>query len=522
MIHRIMLLAIAALPALAAPAEKEKFHLYLLAGQSNMAGRGAVEEQDKTPHPRIFVLNKQDEWAPAREPLHFDKSAAGVGPGFAFAKAMAEAQPQVTIGLIPCAVGGSPIASWQPGATDAATKTTPYDTAIRRAKLAMKDGTLKGILWHQGESDSSQKNAAAYGGTLEKTLARFRDDLGVDDLPIVVGGLGDHTLAKNENAKVVQEALKNLPKRLANAAFASSEGLKHKGDNTHFDSPGARELGKRMAEQMLRLQKLPKPQAIRLWPDGLPDGKPLDKPEEKRGARLARVSDPAISVYVAEPEKATGAAVVVCPGGGYGRLAIEKEGDCIARWLNELGITAAVLKYRLKEYPQPAPLVDAQQAVRLVRLGAAQWKVDPAKIGVMGFSAGGHLAAAVSNAQPIPLSQPAYAKYNAIECRPAFSILVYGVLPQSGDKWVKEMYTAIDLSPQTPPAFLVHAKDDGIPCQLSADYAAACQKHNVPAELHLYDQGGHGYGLGQNGGEVAQWPSQCAKWLASRGLGRSN
>jgi hypothetical protein len=240
--------------ALAAPAPKEKFHLYLLAGQSNMAGRGVVEEEDKTPHPRVFMLNAKDEWVPASEPLHFDKKVAGVGPGFAFAKAMADAEPDVTIGVIPCAVGGSPLASWQPKAVDEATKTTPYDTAIRRAKIAMKDGTLKGILWHQGESDANEKNAPKYGNLLEQTLGRMRDDLGVQDACIVVGQLGQHIVDRNPFAAIVNTALENLPKRLARCGFASAQGLKHKGDNTHFDSPSAREFGRRYAAVMLRLQ----------------------------------------------------------------------------------------------------------------------------------------------------------------------------------------------------------------------------------------------------------------------------
>jgi hypothetical protein len=240
--------------ALAAPAPKEQFHLYLLVGQSNMAGRGTVEEEDRTPHPRVFTLNARDEWVPAVEPLHFDKKVAGVGPGLAFAKAMAEAEPDVVIGVIPCAVGGSPLASWQPKAVDAATKTTPYDTAIRRAKIAMQDGTLKGILWHQGESDSNEKHANEYGTLLEKTLTRMREDLGVNDACIVVGQLGQHIVDKNPYAKIVNAALEDLPHRLAHAGFASAEGLKHKGDFTHFDSPSAREFGRRYAAVMLKLQ----------------------------------------------------------------------------------------------------------------------------------------------------------------------------------------------------------------------------------------------------------------------------
>jgi acetyl esterase/lipase len=504
--------------ALAAPAPREKFHLYLLAGQSNMSGRGVVEEQDRTPHPRVFSLNAKNEWVPATEPLHFDKKIAGVGPGLAFGKAMAEAEPDVVIGLIPCAVGGSPLSSWQPNAVDKATKTTPYDTAIERAKAAMKDGTLKGILWHQGESDCNEKSAPLYGNLLEKTLGRMRDDLGAPDACIVVGQLGAHIEAKSPWAKVVNQALENFPKRLAHCGFASSEGLKDKGDHTHFDSASQREFGKRFAAVMLKLQSQPAALRVKVWPDGLPDGTPLDQPEEEKIARVGHDSEPTLSVYLPPKDKATGAAVVICPGGGYSILAIEKEGDNVARWLNDLGVAGIVLKNRLKDYPQPSPILDAQQAIRLVRENAKTWGLDEHRIGIMGFSAGGHLAAATSNADPIPLDAESYKRYNAIDCRPDFTILVYGVVPQPGSKSAKGMYTPIQLSAKTPPTFLVHAKDDKVPPQLSIDYAETLKKLNVPVEIHLYDEGGHGYGLGQSGGPIASWPQACAAWLKTRGV----
>jgi acetyl esterase/lipase len=268
---------------------------------------------------------------------------------------------------------------------------------------------------------------------------------------------------------------------------------------------------------MLKLQSFPKPQVIKLWPQGLPDGKPLDKPQEKKNARISKVSDPTLALYLPEKDKPTGTAVIICPGGGYNILAIEKEGDTVARWLNSIGVTAFVLQYRLKDYPQPAPLLDAQQALRTVRKRAADWNLDPKRIGILGFSAGGHLAAATSNAAPIPLAAP-YADSNSISPKPDFSILIYGVLPQPGDKWVKEMYTPLLITEETPPTFLAHAKDDTIPAQLSIDYATALKNHNLPHELYLYDKGGHGYGLGQSGGDAAKWPERCAQWMDARGL----
>ncbi len=406
----------------AGPAERDRFHLYLLAGQSNMAGRGTVGEEDRTPHPRVFSLDSRDQWTPAREPLHFDKPGiAGVGPGLAFGKAMAEADSRVTIGLIPCAVGGSALAAWQPGASDAATRTTPYDTALRRVRLAMKDGVLKGILWHQGESDTGPTNAPTYGSRLEATMARFRDDLGIDDLPIVAGRLAPFRADNDSGAQMVNVALTMLPRRLALCGSVSAEGLNHKGDRLHFDAPSARELGRRYAVEMLRLQALGRPITIALWPTGLPDqAKPLEQPEVKKNARISKVSLPTLAVYLPAPKKASGLGVIICPGGGYAALAIEKEGDCVARWLNELGHAAFLLKYRLKDYPQPAAVNDAVRALGVVRARAAEFGVAPGRLGMMGFSAGGHLAAQAANTAPA-------------ELRPAFTVLVYGVLPQAED-----------------------------------------------------------------------------------------
>ena len=173
---------------------KEKFHLFLLVGQSNMAGRGMVEEQDRTPHPRVLMLNKADAWVPAIDPLHFDKTAAGVGLGKTFGALYAEAHPGVTVGLIPCAVGGSPIDAWKPGAFYEPTKSHPWDDTLRRTQIAQKSGTLTGtltgILWHQGESDSNEKLAPGYEAKLHDLIARLRCQFDVPSVPFIVGQMG--------------------------------------------------------------------------------------------------------------------------------------------------------------------------------------------------------------------------------------------------------------------------------------------------------------------------------------------
>jgi hypothetical protein len=229
------------------------FHLYLLVGQSNMAGRGPVDAASKTSHPRVMMLDQSNQWVPATDPLHFDKPAvAGVGPGFMFGQEMAAASSRkVRIGLIPCAVGGSAIDSWQAGGYDKPTKTYPYDAAMIRARAAMQSGVIKGIIWHQGESDSSPGKAAAYLPKLLRLVADLRRDLGDDRLPFVAGELGYY----KEAYQHINMLLPQLPRQVAHTAVVSARDLNHKGDVTHFDSASARELGKRYAAAMVTLQK---------------------------------------------------------------------------------------------------------------------------------------------------------------------------------------------------------------------------------------------------------------------------
>lgn len=235
------------------PAKKD-FHLYLLIGQSNMAGRGKVGPEDKIPHPRVLKFTKEMAWAPAVDPLHFDKpKIAGVGMGSSFGRVMADANPKVTIGLIPCAVGGTPLSRWQKGGD-------LYKQALERAKVAMKDGTLKGILWHQGESDSgSESNAKSYAARLSQMVKDLRADLGVGEVPFVAGKLGPFRPKEDKNGKpiytdLVNEQIAKLPSLAPKCAVAESTGLKDKGDKTHFDTPSQHEFGRRYAAKMQELQ----------------------------------------------------------------------------------------------------------------------------------------------------------------------------------------------------------------------------------------------------------------------------
>ncbi len=234
----------------------ENFHLFLLVGQSNMAGRGKVAEEDLKPHPRVLMLNKELEWVPAVDPMHFDKPPiVGVGLGKSFGIEVAKAEPNITIGLIPCAVGGSPIEAWLPGGYHPSTKTHPWDDMLPRAKAALNVGTLKGILWHQGEADSNFERAPLYRDRLHWVIAKFRSELNAPDVPFIAGQLGrfperpwtDWTI-------VVDEVHRTLPKLVPNTAFVRADGLNHKGDNVHFDALSYRKLGQRYASTYFAMQ----------------------------------------------------------------------------------------------------------------------------------------------------------------------------------------------------------------------------------------------------------------------------
>jgi hypothetical protein len=231
---------------------KANLQLYLLMGQSNMAGRGKLGAEDKTPHPRVLVFTLSNQWEQAVEPITHDKPGMlGVGPGLAFGKAMAERNPAVTIGLVPCAVGGTRLSRWERGGD-------LYSNAVHRARLAMRDGTLKGILWHQGESDSGTlTNASTYGARLAKMIEDIRADLGTPDLPFVAGQIGEFLYKRGPEhspyARVVNDALAKLPEFVPATGCAKSKGLKDKGDQLHFDTASQHELGRRCADEMNRL-----------------------------------------------------------------------------------------------------------------------------------------------------------------------------------------------------------------------------------------------------------------------------
>lgn len=233
----------------------ERFDLFLLIGQSNMAGRGELADEDRVPHPRVLAFNAEEQWVPAVDPIHFDKpTMVGVGLGRTFGIALADQAPDVTIGLIPCAVGGSPIDAWTPGSYYAPTKSHPWDDALRRAKAATQHGKLRGILWHQGESDCNAESADAYQQKLDDLIHRLRLELDAPEIPVIVGQLGQFPERPwNEFRQTVDCAHRELPQRVTRTAFVPSDGLVHGGDEVHFDAASYREFGRRYASVFLSL-----------------------------------------------------------------------------------------------------------------------------------------------------------------------------------------------------------------------------------------------------------------------------
>jgi acetyl esterase/lipase len=265
-----------------------------------------------------------------------------------------------------------------------------------------------------------------------------------------------------------------------------------------------------------------------LWPDGAPGAKG-DAPGDK----------PTLTIYLPERDKATGAAVVICPGGGYGHLATDHEGHQIARWLNSFGVAGFILQYRHRNsgagYGYPAPLQDAQRAVRTVRRCAKEWGVKPDRIGILGFSAGGHLASTVETHFNDEVYEPRD-EIDEASARPDFGVLIYPVVSMAepythrgsvynllgrdaSQEMLDKMSGEKNVTSQTPPTFLIATwEDTAVPAENSIYFYLALRRAKVPAELHVFQKGPHGFGLGATIPGTNAWPDLCAKWMGVNGL----
>lgn len=269
------------------------------------------------------------------------------------------------------------------------------------------------------------------------------------------------------------------------------------------------------------------PENIKLW-DGVPPlAVPNDQPEalmpSKPGsdptiARVGNVSDPTLAIHLPEVSRAVGTCVLVCPGGGYSIVAIDHEGTRVAEWLNSLGVAAAVLKYRVpapKEGPAHLrPLLDAQRAMSVLRGRAKGWGIDPSRIGVLGFSAGGNLAAwLLCEGERRAAGYPVGA--GEASCRPDFGVLIYPAYLTDPKR--PEEHPTVRAEARPGPVFFVHAADDRILPDNSIDLFRALRAAGGQAELHVYQEGGHGFGMLRKGQPINDWPQRCAEWMGARG-----
>lgn len=280
------------------------------------------------------------------------------------------------------------------------------------------------------------------------------------------------------------------------------------------------------------------PEILKVWPDGIPGSVKNEGYKEKVTLKngiaslYLKVTDPDITVFLPHAENSNGVAVLIFPGGGYGALAFDYEGTDIARWLNKHGIAGIVLKYRLPsdlimKDKSVGPLQDAQEAMRIIRRNASDWRINPRKIGVMGFSAGGHLASTLST----HYAEKVYETKDTVSARPDFSLLVYPVITfnesfthmgsrinligeNPSQDVINHFSNELLITADTPPAFLVHAANDKVvPVKNSLVYFEALVKNNVAAELHVFEKGGHGFGMAIDRETESAWPDLCLRWI---------
>jgi len=361
-----------------------------------------------------------------------------------------------------------------------------------------------------------------------KILDKWLDIIKADN--VSVSGYGDtvHSEDLAEFAKVYSVCLNAGPKPLAELKKLSP---------------------RRFAMWEYMLLRAPLPQ--RSWSEPLYPGeapgskgvkdneKIIDRNEGKGRPDLAAINvhKPTLTIHLPNDRMASGAAVIVCPGGGYQRCVIGKEGADAARWLSSIGVAGIVLKYRLPRpdghvYGHKVPLMDLQRAIRTVRARAGEWKLKTDQIGVMGFSAGGHLASTAGTHYDTgdPKAEDPVEKQS---CRPDFMALIYPVISMSGavghggsrknllgdkpdPKLVKLYSNELQVTGETPPTFLVTTSDDPVKAENSINFFLAMRKSKAPVELHIYEQGGHGYGLRRSGNAVSTWPDRCMDWMKAR------
>ena len=290
-----------------------------------------------------------------------------------------------------------------------------------------------------------------------------------------------------------------------------------------------------MLATMITAAAAAEPIVIPLWPEGVPGAKNIGEEKHEEGGRISNVSSPTLTVYRPAVDRPNGTSVVICPGGGYGMVSNEREGVQFANWLSTLGVTSFVLKYRMAEFGHPAPLQDVLRAVRLVRSRAAEFHVNSSRIGVMGSSAGGHLAA-TSGTLFDHVSGKTGAELDQVSARPDFLILMYPVITMydpvahagsrknliganPSTELMDLMSAEKQVTANTPPTLIIHTQEDkSVPVENALLFYQALTRAHVPAEMYVFEHGSHGMGMKAEFGTASNWPKRAEEWLNGRGL----
>ena len=526
-------------------AQDPNFHVYLSFGQSNMEGAAKIEPQHKVGVDERFRVmeavdcpdlgRKKGIWYTAIPPLCRCKT--GLTLTDFFGRKMVENLPEeVKIGIINVAVGGCKIELFDKDHYKTYLKDVPdwmtnmvneydgnpYGRLVEMAKLAQRDGVIKGILLHQGESNTGdtlwpQKVKVVYDNLLKDL------DLKPNSVPLLAGEVVHED--QNGVCASMNNIIATLPKTISNAHVISSAGCPDGPDNLHFNAEGYRMLGERYADKMLSLLPV-ETEIIELYPDKVPNSK-RSEIKESGEDMFRNVTNPTIEYFKPRPDKANGTAVIIIPGGGYGVVVYKGEGVATAKALAAKGIASFVLKYRLPSDDimvdkKIGPLQDAQQAIKTVRENADKWQLKKDKIGIMGFSAGGHLAStAATHYKTAYIENP-----DSTNLRPDFQILVYPVIsmtntlthggsrdnllgknPSTED--IQGFSNELQVTAATPITYLTHTADDStVDVDNSIHYFESLRHNQVEAEMHIYPKGGHGFIFRHEG-----WMEPLFDWL---------
>ena len=482
---------------------------FLLVGQSNMAGRGDLTPENTITAPDCFML-RMGRWQPMSEPINVDRAVAegavprsGANLAASFA-ALLQKETGAKIGLIPCADGGTRISQWQPGEV-------LFDHAVFQAKLAMRTSALTAILWHQGESD--RKVGEKYYKNLKDVISYIRQYLvkktgneKYATLPVIIGGIVHSGKGWSNQVGLAQIRLANEDK---NIHLVDVHDATLRSDNMHFDAAGAELLGRKVYNELVNLNLAGE------------NAKPVTYKEH---SRIVKVGTGGAFMYADFPDNVSGPtrAVVALPGGGYDHLAISHEGTLWSKFFNEHNIAYFTLVYRLPDGNPSIPVEDAEAAIKMLRDSAKVWNIDPDGIGIMGSSAGGHLATTI-------------ATHAEKRVRPDFQILFYPVVTFVGkthggtrkhflgkdadnatlcNEYSNELHVKKGV---TPPAVIIFAKNDKAvpPASNGIAYYDALRKADIPAKLIEYPEGGHGFGFKASFKFHEQLLSDLGSWLDS-------